>query len=113
MADVVINHSSARGLWFRNFLKNRKMIKSSFSNTLIIPSFPKLKFWKLNRWIFHLISIPDGSYVFARNIFIFNLLLDHYKGKCKLIYDGRGAISAEQEEYGVYNGTGIENNILD
>ena len=24
MADIVINHSSARGLWFRNFLKKKK-----------------------------------------------------------------------------------------
>ena len=31
MADMVINHSSARGLWFRNFLKNRKPGKDYFS----------------------------------------------------------------------------------
>ncbi len=30
MADVVINHSSARGLWFRNFLKNKKPGKDYF-----------------------------------------------------------------------------------
>ena len=30
MADMVINHSSARGLWFRNFLKNRKPGKDYF-----------------------------------------------------------------------------------
>ena len=30
MADVVINHSSARGLWFRNFLKNKKPGKNYF-----------------------------------------------------------------------------------
>ena len=30
MADVVINHSSARGLWFRNFLKNTKQVKIIF-----------------------------------------------------------------------------------
>ena len=30
MADVVINHSSARGLWFRNFLKEKKPGKDYF-----------------------------------------------------------------------------------
>ena len=24
MADIVINHSSARGLWFKNFLKKKR-----------------------------------------------------------------------------------------
>ena len=30
MADIVINHASARGLWFRNFLKERKPGKDYF-----------------------------------------------------------------------------------
>ena len=30
MADIVINHSSARGLWFKNFLKKRKPGKDYF-----------------------------------------------------------------------------------
>jgi len=30
MADIVINHSSARGLWFRNFLKEKKPGKNYF-----------------------------------------------------------------------------------
>ncbi len=30
MADIVINHSSARGLWFRNFLKEKKPGKDYF-----------------------------------------------------------------------------------
>ena len=30
MADIVINHSSARGLWFKNFLKSKKPGKDYF-----------------------------------------------------------------------------------
>ena len=30
MADVVINHSSARGLWFKNFLKKKNPVKIIF-----------------------------------------------------------------------------------
>ena len=30
MADIVINHSSARGLWFKNFLKNKNPGKDYF-----------------------------------------------------------------------------------
>ena len=30
MADMVINHSSARGLWFKNFLKKKNLVKIIF-----------------------------------------------------------------------------------
>ena len=30
MADIVINHSSARGLWFKNFLKKKDLVKTIF-----------------------------------------------------------------------------------
>ena len=30
MADMVINHSSARGLWFKNFLKKKEPGKDYF-----------------------------------------------------------------------------------
>ena len=33
MADMVINHSSARGLWFRNFLKKKRAWKRLFFNS--------------------------------------------------------------------------------
>ena len=33
MADMVINHSSARGLWFRNFLKKKGAWKRLFFNS--------------------------------------------------------------------------------
>ena len=32
MADIVINHSSARGLWFKNFLKKKKTWQRLFFN---------------------------------------------------------------------------------
>ena len=32
MADIVINHSSARGLWFKNFLKKKKTWQRFFFN---------------------------------------------------------------------------------
>ena len=30
MADIVINHSSARGLWFKNFLKKKDLARIIF-----------------------------------------------------------------------------------
>ena len=33
MADIVINHSSARGLWFKNFLKDKKPGERLFFNS--------------------------------------------------------------------------------
>jgi hypothetical protein len=42
-----------------------------------------------------------------------NLALISKRKKCKIIYDGRGAINAEQKEYDVYNNTGLESKIYD
>ena len=36
MADMVINHSSARGLWFKNFLKKKNLEKIFFNSRLKI-----------------------------------------------------------------------------
>ena len=49
----------------------------------------------------------------SRGIFSTNLALISKRKKCKIIYDGRGAINAEQIEYGVYDKTGLENKIFE
>jgi hypothetical protein len=99
-------------LSFRNFLKNRKIIKELCPNSIILPSFPKLKNWKLNKWILSPFVYGKNNIVLARGVFATNICFE-LKGKFeKIIYDGRGAIAAEQDEYGVYNNTGVENDIV-
>jgi len=89
----------------RTYFKNRKIIKSFKLKTIVFPSIPKLYFFRWNIvlliiacWIYR----PKG--IIARNVFACKLAL-----KCKglkltsnVIYDGRGYLKAEAEEYSIY-----------
>lgn len=109
--DQGIDASLIAFISLRGFIKQRKKIKTQLKESTVIPAFPKLKFWLINRWILSLLNIPKGSIIIARNVFAGNLALLSLKNKCRIVYDGRGAIAAEQREYEVYSGTGIEDNI--
>lgn len=95
----------------RGYFKQRKKIKRLLPSSVVLPAFPKLKYWKWNTVWFPLLPIPVGSIVVARNIIACNLALKALSKTCPIVYDGRGAIAAEQEEYNVYSGTGIGNKI--
>ena len=107
-----INFKLIAFISIKSFLKNRKKLKLSFSSVIVIPSYPKLKNWKINIIWFYLFCLKKDSFVICRGIFSTNLALSFFK-KNNIIYDGRGAINAEQIEYGVYNNTGLENKIYD
>lgn len=96
----------------RSYLFNRRSIKKQFNNSSVLPSFPKLKFWRFNKFWFLFFNFKNSISI-CRGIFATNLLLNYNSdSNCKIIYDGRGAISAESEEYEVFKGTGVENQIL-
>lgn len=95
----------------RNYINDRNEIKSLLPKSMVFPLFPKLRFWKLNKFWLIFLNFNSATVVIARNVFAFNLLLG--KKIKRLIYDGRGAAHAEQLEYDIYNGTGIENSIYD
>ena len=97
----------------RNYINDRNKIKSLLPKSKVFPSFPKLKYWNLNKFWFIFFHLTSNTVVIARNVFAFNLLLVKKKKIKSLIYDGRGAVYAEQQEYDIYNGTGIEKCIYD
>lgn len=94
----------------RLYLSERRKIKKKYNRAIIIPIILGLKYWSLNRFILFFLIYSD-KILLCRGIFSANLALISKRKKCKIIYDGRGAINAEQIEYGVYNNTGIENKI--
>lgn len=96
-------------LSLRGFFSERKKIKSQFRLAFVFPMFPKLKNWKIHTRLVAFL-LKDADLVICRGIFTTNLAL-RTNSSVKIIYDGRGAINAEQIEYGVYNNTGIENKI--
>lgn len=108
-----INDSEVRLVSFislRGFRSNRKRIRSNVPKALVLPMWPKLKNWLLNRFLLYFIFVlKRPNIIIARNVFAGYLAL-----KCKskglattVVYDGRGAISAEWNEYEV-----VENEIL-
>lgn len=94
----------------RLYLSERRKIKKKYNRAIIIPIILGLKYWSLNRFILFFLIYSD-KILLCRGIFSANIALISKRKKCKIIYDGRGAINAEQIEYGVYNNTGIENKI--
>ena len=94
----------------RFYFFEKKKIKKHYNHSIIIPIIFGLKYWSLYRFILFFLIYND-KFVICRGIFSANLVLISKRKKCKIIYDGRGAINAEQIEYGVYNNTGLENKI--
>lgn len=95
---------------FKYYFSEKRKIKNFYNKTIIVPIIFPLKYWSLSRFILFFLIYND-KIVMCRGIFSTNLALISKRKKCKIIYDGRGAINAEQIEYGVYNNTGLENKI--
>ncbi len=95
----------------RNFFKTRRKIKSELESAIVMPMFPKLEKWKLNRvtlkcmcWIY------KPQLIIGRSVFATQLAL--LQKKHKVVYDGRGAISAEFSEYNVANSIQLNEQIF-
>lgn len=95
------------------FLENRKKIKNRLKSAIVVPAVPKLKYWALNVYWIRLLLNVNNSTLICRNIFAANIGIKAGVPTTKVIFDGRGAITAEQDEYEVYAGTGLEKLIRD
>jgi len=95
----------------QNFKSDKKEIKKYLPDAIVFPAVPKLKNWRINKFSLKYL-VKSDSVVICRGVFATNIALLQKERFKKIIYDGRGAIKAEQEEYGVYNGTGVEKDIL-
>lgn len=116
---AVLNHlSEIKGIVklisivsFRSFFFQYKEVKSNYTNSIIIPNFFGLRNWFFFKILIKIIT-KNSEYIICRGVFATNIALG-LSESLKVIYDGRGAISAEQDEYGVYNKTGVENKIFE
>ena len=82
MADMVINHSSARGLWFKNFLKNKRpgkdyflTINSKFNISKVVRPrdhklLKKINIFKKNDYLWRTFS-PDQIDLNFKNLYFF------------------------------------------
>lgn len=88
----------------RGFKKNKAKIRSRYPKAIVLPMVPKLKNWELNSLTIALVcryykeQVVIGRNVLATNAALYLKKLGILK---KVIFDGRGAIAAEWEEYEV------------
>lgn len=98
----------------RGFFANRRKIKEELPGAIILPMFPGVHRWRLNIYLLNVITWfikPDaiiGRSVLATQL---ALLLKKKNRIKKVVYDGRGAIVAEWNEYSVVNDPGLRNEI--
>lgn len=87
----------------RNYQLNKRKIKKDLPDALVLPMVPLLKNWKKNKILLTLILKSLGAKkVVARGPFATSLALSLKKLLgLSVVYDGRGAYSAEVKEYNV------------
>ncbi|MDP3556696.1 MAG: hypothetical protein Q8T03_04920 [Bacteroidota bacterium] len=98
----------------RDYFLNRSKIKAEMPNAIILPMWPKLRNWKLNKILLRIYcSVYKPKTIIARSVIATNLalLMRDNKNCDKVIYDGRGAIEAEWKEYNVVNDEFLLNEI--
>jgi len=83
----------------------KKIIKSKYSNALVLPAFPKLRYFKLTQFLLalYLLFNPKQALI-CRNVFATQIGLFCRKlGLVKsVVFDGRSALAAEIKEYDVF-----------
>lgn len=90
----------------RGFKKNKSKIKLQLPKSIIIPMFPKARFWRFNIiQLFFVCLFLNSKQIIGRGAFATNLALTLKKIKFikKVIFDARGAYYAELSEYNVIN----------
>lgn len=91
---TLIAFLSIRGFW-----KNYKFIKRHNPRAIVIPAFPRQKYWRYNKLLLRFF-LKNAKSVISRGIFAANICLLNKDIIGKIVYDGRGAIAAERKEYG-------------
>jgi hypothetical protein len=84
----------------RNYSKNKKKILAELPNAIVMPMFPGVHRWRLNTGrLKKLCRKKNVRMIIGRSVLPTQLALR--SGVEKVIYDGRGAINAEWNEYKV------------
>jgi len=98
-------------LSIRGFGANKAKIKAACPNATVLPMFPKARYWKVNRWLLYVLFLfkPTQGIV-ARGPFAAWLALDLRKRKRtkRVVFDARGAYTAELREYEVVQDASVK-----
>lgn len=85
----------------RGFGASRKKIRSWSPSAIVLPMVPRIRNWKLNRFLLRVACARNTKFMLCRGPFATALALElKASGRCKKVgYDGRGAFAAEWTEY--------------
>ncbi len=98
----------------RNFVYQKQQIKINYTNCLVLPMFPKVKFWKMNALTLFFVCLFTGEKkIWARGPFAANMaiFLENIFLVKKVLFDARGAYQAELTEYKVVGDRSVINSI--
>lgn len=87
----------------RDYFTSRNKIKNELPEAIVLPMFPGVNNWKINRYLLNLlVFVMRPKAIIGRSVIATQLALKVKKNRIKnVVYDGRGAISAEWKEYQV------------
>lgn len=86
----------------RNYFKSKKIIHQQLPDAWVIPMFPYVVLWQLNVIIcFFLFLYIKPKVIISRSVLATLIAQYASRNYTKIIYDGRGAITAEWNEYNV------------
>ncbi len=92
----------------------KKTIKSKAPNALVLPAFPKIRYFNLTRFLLYFILLfKRKDALICRGVFATQIGLAAKKTGLtkKVIFDGRSALAAEIKEYDVFPIPYLRNNI--
>lgn len=96
----------------KTFFSDRRYIRKAIPDAIVLLSLGKLHHWKVNKvWFSFLERKLKNKRIVCRGPIATNIALV-IASSSEIIYDGRGAVAAEQDEYGVYNGSGLEKDVF-
>ena len=88
----------------RQYFNHKAKIKSELSDAIVLPMFPGVHRWRWNAFLlFFIVLFKKPNKIIGRSVLATQLALNiRNSGRVnEVIYDGRGAIKAEWEEYQV------------
>ena len=99
----------------RNFFLLRRKIKSELPTAIVLPMFPGVHNWMANRYLLQLlILLFKPKAIIGRSVIATHLAFKVKNSSVKnIVYDGRGAISAEWHEYKVITRPDMLQNIFE
>jgi len=89
----------------QNFFDNKRKIKNWRSKSIVLPILPGLRFWRFSAWIFFWINtFFSHDKIIARGPIASFIAIQSRSKKQRVVYDARGLLKAEIEEFNVFQG---------